>query len=92
VEGDTNYWALADRKEAFYRTMFYVLVFLSSVIFVDLQIAPFRPSSHPATESQSFRYSVKTFSRFAIARGPENTFSLEPEPAIGDPPHLMQYF
>lgn len=73
-----------------YVLMFFV--FLGSVIFVDLQITPFRPSNHPATESQSVRYSVKTFSRFAIARGPERTFSLEPEPVVGGPPHLLQYF
>jgi len=70
----------------------YVFVFLGSVIFIDLRITHFRPPNHPATETQSLRYSVKTFSRFAIARGPEDTSSLEPEPVVAGPSHLLQYF
>jgi len=44
----------------------------SVVSSVDLQISPLRPSpSYSATDSQSFRFSVKSF---RIARGPENFF------------------
>jgi hypothetical protein len=40
-----------------------------------VQINPFTPSpSHSATDSQSFRFIVKIFSRSALARGPEKNF------------------
>ena len=56
-----------------------------------LQIKSFRSTpSHSATKSQSFRFGVKLFSRFAHAWGREggqNVFSPGFEPSLGDPSH-----
>ena len=42
-------------------------VFLGRSVFFGLQINPFRPSpSHPATESQCFRFSVNNFSQSSL--------------------------
>jgi hypothetical protein len=52
----------------------------SVVSSVDLQISPLRPSpSYSATESKSFRFSVKGF---RLARGPEKFFSLGPNQVL----------
>jgi hypothetical protein len=59
-------------------------VFLSSTI---AQIKCFRPSpSHPAIDSRSLRFSVKTFSHSALG-GEERGggVALQPEPALGGP-------
>jgi len=51
-----------------------------------VQIKPSRPSpSYSAIESQSCRFSVKIFSRSALAGGAQNIFSPESEPAVGSP-------
>ena len=47
---------------------------------------PPRPSpSHSAIESQSCRFSVKIFSRSALAGGAQNIFLPESEPTVGSP-------
>ena len=44
-------------------------------MFCLVQANPFRPSpSHSATKSLSFRFSVKTFSRFTLAAGAQKHF------------------
>lgn len=53
-----------------------------------VQINPLRPSlSYSATDSQSFRFSVKIFSRYAIAGGggPKNLFHWDPDPLPAAP-------
>ena len=41
--------------------------------------------NHSATESQSLRFSIKTFSRSALVWGSKKFFSPQPEPVLGGP-------
>jgi hypothetical protein len=51
-----------------------------------VQINPFRPRpSHSATESQSFRFSVKILSRSAVAARPEESFHQVSKPLAAAP-------
>ena len=51
-----------------------------------VQINPFRPNtSNSATESRSFRFTVKSFSRSALVRWPEKFCSPGREPTLGGP-------
>ena len=61
------------------RGLEYVVYILSAI-----QINPFRPSPNRfGIEILSFRFSVKNFSRCALAQGPKNIFSSGPEPTFG---------
>jgi hypothetical protein len=58
-----------------------------------VQIDPFRPTpSHSATGGQSFQFSVRIFSRSAIARGPEIISPPDPEPPLGGPDDFVDYY
>jgi hypothetical protein len=71
-----------------YFCLFRWYLYLSTV-----QINPFRPTpSHSATRGQSFRFSVRIFSRSAIARGPEIISSPGPEPPLGGPDDFADYY
>jgi len=66
--------------------MLHVFLSFSAALFADLQSNSLRPSpSHPATDSQFFRFHVKTFSRSALATGHQKFSSLGPKPALGGP-------
>jgi hypothetical protein len=50
-----------------------MFLYFSVILLVDLHINPFRPSqSRSATASQSFRFSVKMFSRSTLSEGSRN--------------------
>jgi len=51
--------------------------------FINQRLCTALCSSPFANESQPFRFSVKTFSRSALAGGPEKMLSLVLEPALG---------
>jgi hypothetical protein len=66
----TNYRGPAVWKEARGPTLLHMFLSWSVVLLSIAQIKPFRPSPyHSATESQSSRFSVNTFSRSALAAG-----------------------
>jgi hypothetical protein len=69
--------------------MLHMYLSFSEVLFVDLQINPFRPRpSHPAIDSQSFRFGVNIFSPVSLTMGHEQFSSLGPKPDLRGPVRL----